>query len=91
MDLQINIKEAKQRTLINIDINDAENVKSFVALLRSLSFIKKVEIVGDNNLEETTPKSSRFARYYGAAKTGLSEVELDSKISEIRNVCNLQF
>ena len=85
MDIQINIGETQHRTLINIDINSAENLNSFVALLRSLNFIKKVEIVNDANLGDISSKKSRFARYYGAAKTGLSEVELDFKINEIRS------
>jgi hypothetical protein len=85
MDLQININEAQHRTLINIDINSAENVHYIVSLLRSLNFIKKVEVISEETIEQQNPTPSRFSRFYGAAKTGLSNEELEQKINAIRN------
>jgi hypothetical protein len=85
MDIQLNIQEAQHRTLINIDINSAENLNYVVTLLRSLNFVKKVEVISEEITETNPPSPSRFARFYGAAKTGLSIEELDQKINKIRN------
>jgi hypothetical protein len=85
MELQININETQHRTLINVDINGADNVNYIVSLLRSLNFIKKVEIVSEETIEQLKPSSGRFARFYGAAKTGLSVDELEQKINNIRS------
>ncbi len=85
MDIQLNIQEAQHRTLINIDINSAENLNYVVTLLRSLNFIKKVEVISEEITESNSLAPSRFARFYGAAKTGLSTEELDQKINAIRS------
>jgi hypothetical protein len=85
MDLQININDTQHRTLINIDINSAEHVSYVISLLRSLNFIKKVEVLSAETIELPNPVSSRFARFYGAAQTGLSQEDLEQKINAIRN------
>jgi hypothetical protein len=84
MDIQLNIKEAQHQTLINFDINSAENIEYIVKLLQSLNFIRNVEIITPLQ-KDVLPTKSRFARYYGAAKTGLCTEELDKKINDLRN------
>jgi hypothetical protein len=59
---------------INIDINDDENVHEIVKLLQSLNYINRVEIIPQK--PSPMPTKSRFNRFYGAAKTGLSTTEL---------------
>lgn len=80
MDIYLNLQQANQNTRINIDVNDAENINDIIKLLHSLSFIKKIEVVNP----DITPIGGRFARFYGAAKTGLPAKELDKKIKNLR-------
>jgi hypothetical protein len=84
MDIQLNIQELKQRTLINIDINSVENLQYVITLLRSLNFVKKVEVVSEEVSNNEFPTPSRFQRFYGAAKTGLSTEQLEEKLNVMR-------
>jgi hypothetical protein len=85
MDIQLNIQEPNHRTLINIDVNNSDNLDYIVKLLQSLNFIKKVEIIKDVEPINSDVPQSRFARFYGAAKTGLPIEVLDQKINAIRD------
>ncbi len=84
MGLQLGIQEPQNRTLIAIDFNSTENLNYVLTLLRSLNFVKNVAVVSEEILERQSPKPSRFARFYGAAKTGLSPEELDKKLDNLR-------
>jgi hypothetical protein len=85
MDIQLNIQEANHRTLINIDLNSAEHLQYVVTLLRSLNFVKKIEVISEDITTPEQPTKSRFNRFYGAAKTGLTSEQLEEKINEMRD------
>ena len=85
MDIQLNIQDSNHRTLINIDINNSDNLDYIVKLLQSLSFIKKVEVIKEVEQVNSDVPKSRFARFYGAAKTELPIDVLDQKINALRD------
>jgi hypothetical protein len=67
VDRQLNIQETKLRTLINIDINSVENLQYVVTLLRSLNFVKKVEVLSEEVSNNEFPTPSCFQRFYVTA------------------------
>ena len=72
---------------IQISVQNPQKAIALLEFLKSFEMIDKFKIIG-NSLSKTQIEEkevSRFDKFYGSAKTGLSNDELDEQLNILRN------
>jgi hypothetical protein len=72
---------------IQISVQNPQKAIALLEFLKSFEMIDKFKILGNSFTKAQTEEKemSRFDKFYGSAKTGLSNDELDEQLNILRN------
>jgi hypothetical protein len=72
---------------IQISVQNPQKAIALLEFLKSFEMIDKFKILGNSFSKAKTEEKeiSRFDKFYGSAKTGLSNDELDEQLNILRN------